>query len=139
MLNILSYKRAEHKLIVFSSFTSTSIEKTICDFYSKRGTYTPKKERKEFSVLFYITNIWEENWISNGVDVHELSKYKKEKEVLFQAFSFFYVEKVDINLKAKTADIFLKTIGKRCILEKEIRNGKKIEYNQNKNMMETKE
>ena len=139
LLNILSYKRAEHKLIVFSSFTSTSIEKTICDFYSKRGTYTPKKERKEFSVLFYITNIWEENWISNGVDVHELSKYKKEKEVLFQAFSFFYVEKVDINLKAKTADIFLKTIGKRCILEKEIRNGKKIEYNQNKNMMETKE
>ena len=81
----------------------------------------------------------EKNWISSGVDVHDLSKYEKEKEVLFQAFSFFYVEKVDINLKAKTADIYLKTIGKKCILEEEIRKGKNIEYNQNKKMIEIKE
>ena len=139
LLNILPYKRAEHKVIAFSSFTSTSIENAVSDFYSKRGTYTPKKERKEFSIVFYITNIWEKKWISNGVDVHELAKYKKEKEVLFQAFSFFYVEKVDINLKAKTADIYLKTIGKKCILEEEIRNGKNIEYDKIKKMIEIKE
>ena len=139
LLSILPYKRAEHKVIVFSSFTSTSIEKAVCDYYSKRGTYTPTGERKTFSVFFYITNILEKNWISSGVDVHDLSKYEKEKEVLFQAFSFFYVEKVDINLKAKTADIYLKTIGKKCILEEEIRKGKNIEYNQNKKMIEIKE
>ena len=54
LLSILPYKRAEHKVIVFSSFTSTSIEKEVCDYYSKRGTYTPTGERKTFSVFFYI-------------------------------------------------------------------------------------
>ena len=48
-----------------------------------------------------------------------------EREILFQPFSFFCVEKVDINLNEKTADIYLKTIGKKIILEKEIKKRKR--------------
>ena len=92
--------------------------------------------KKDFSVLFYIKNENKKDWISNGVDVHDIARYKHEKEVLFQAFSFFYVEKVEINIKEKKADIHLKTVGKKCILEEGIKLGKEIEYNPKENIME---
>ena len=94
----------------------------------------------KFSVVFHITNLFEENnnWISNSINVQDTSKYKNEKEFLFQPFSFYNVTDVIINEKEHKADIFLETIGKKEILEEQIKIGKEIEYNKDKNIMEVK-
>ena len=67
------------------------------------------------------------------------SFFKKEREILYQPFSFYFVRSVEIDLDHYTADIYLETIGKMEILEEELKVGKDIEYNPNKRMMQVKE
>ena len=55
---------------------------------------------------------------------------------MFLPFSFYYVRDVQIDIKNYTADIYLETIGKKEILEEEIKKGKEIEYNQNENIIQ---
>ena len=134
--NILPYKRAEKKVIVFPSFTSTSLKIEVGQGCAKRErSRTSKIKENEFSVIYYITNIYKKGWIPNCIDVQDISEFQDEFEILYQTFSFFYVEKVIIDYKVKNVDIYLKTIGKSCILEEEIRNGRDIEYNKKDNMI----
>ena len=134
LINILPYKRAENKVILFSAFTSTSRSiKIAYEFVGQKGN-----NNNDFVVIFYIKNIHEENWISNGIDVVKLSCFPREQEILFQAFSFFLVEEVKINLNEKKAEIYLKTIGKKTILEEEIKKGKEIEFNKKEEIIEIK-
>ena len=93
------------------------------------------KEKANFSVLFIITNIYNSNWISNGIKVQNISDYKAEKEILFLPFSFFKVKSVEIDIVNYTADIYLETIGKNEVLEHKIKNGKHIQYDSRLNIM----
>ena len=63
----------------------------------------------------------------------------KEKEFLYQPFSFYYVRDVQIDYDNFSADIYLETIGKKEILEEKIKFKKEIEYNKNENIMQIKE
>ena len=136
---LLPYERAIGKIILLSAFTSTSEKEYVAKKWAGRG-----KEEKvyktslRFSVVFHITNLYnkDKKWISNSIDIHDNSKYEKEKEVLFQPFSFYRVIKVEFNIKNYSADIFLETVGKKEILEEKIKLGKEIQYNEKENIME---
>ena len=137
--NILPYKRALNKVIVFPAFTSTSQKKEIGYGFAERERYlSNNNNNKNYSVLFIITNIYKSGWISNGIDIQDNTWKEKEAEILFPAFSFFYVDKVKIDMDRKIVDIYLKTVGKKCILEEEIRKGKDIEYNKKENIIQVK-
>jgi len=136
---LLPYIRAKGKIIVLTSFTSTSESKNKALSFSIRNNSVKLfKTNLLFSVLFIIKNIWKENWISNGINIQNESVYK-EKEILYLPFSFYYVSDIKINLKNYTADIFLETIGKTQILEEEIKKGKEISYNELEKTVEIKE
>ena len=130
--SILAYQRAKGKIIILSAFTSSSEDKSLALRWAGRDKQKNENEYSGvFSVVFYIKNIWNENWISNGINVQEVGFYKdKEKEILFQPFTFCYVTDVELDLKKYTADIHLETIGKTKILENDIKTGKRIEYNE---------
>ena len=135
--SLLSYERAIGKIILFSSFTSTSEKIKIAEkFSSRKDSKELYKTNLKFSVIFYINNILRKNMISNGINIQGESKYNKEMEILYQPFSFYYVNNVVINLKNYTADIYLETIEKTCILEEEIQKGKEIIYNEKENILE---
>ena len=137
--NLLPYERAVGKIILLSSFTSTSEnEFTARNFSGRKNAKEQYKTKKIFSVIYIITNNYYNNWIPNGINVQEESAYKKEREILFQPFSFYIVKKVDINKEDYTADIYLETIGKTEILEEKIKKGKKIMFNGNFKIMEAK-
>ena len=110
---LLPYERAKGKIIILTSFTSTSEDEKITSFFSGREN---SKEQYEthllFSVLFIIQNKWKKKWISNGINLMDESEYKEEKEILYQPFSFYYVKDVKINHENYTADIYLETIGR---------------------------
>ena len=128
-IDILPYKRAEKKVIMFPAFTSTSLVINQANKFSKRGDYGRRTDLKGlFSVVIYISNIYKKNWISSGIDVSDIANFKEEEEIIYQAFSFFYVEKVEIDYRKRYADIYLETIGKKCILEEAIKKGNDIEY-----------
>ena len=138
---LLPYERAKGKIILLSAFTSTSENDKVAKKWAGRGRENEVyRNSLKFSVVFHITNLFEENnnWISNSINVQDTSKYKNEKEFLFQPFSFYFVKDVIINEKEHKADIFLETIGKKEILEEQIKIGKEIEYNKDKNIMEVK-
>ena len=136
---LLPYERAKGKIILLSSFTSTSLSKEKALFFAgRKDSLELYKTNLLYSVLFIIKNKWENNWISNGINIQEESKYKKEKEILYQPFSFYFVTDIQIDNKMYIADIYLETIGKTQILEEEIKKGKEIVYNESKNIIEVK-
>ncbi len=136
---LLPYQRAKGKVILLSGFTSTSQLESKAEIFSgRKNTDSQYKTKLYFSVIYHITNNYKENWISNGVDIKDLSTIKSEKEVLYQPFSFYYVKDVKINLEKYTADIDLCTIGKVEILEEKIKDGKNIEYNKEEEIMQVK-
>ena len=134
--SLLPYIRAKGKIIILSAFTSTSelIEKAE-HFAGRAKSNKIYKNKLKFSVLFYIKNYYKNNWVSSGVNIQDISAVKGEKEHLFLPFSFYFVRDVKINTKNYTADIYLENIGKKEILEEEIKKGKEVEYNPNENII----
>jgi hypothetical protein len=136
---LLPYERAIGKVILLSSFTSTSERELTARTFSGRDKSKKQYEtNKIFSVIYIITNNHHNNWVSNGINVQNETVVKSEKEILFQPFSFYLLKKLDIDIKNYTADIYLETIGKTEILEEKIQKGKSIVYNESKNIMQVK-
>ena len=135
--SLLPYERAKGKIIILTAFTSSSenLEKAE-NFAMKKKSSDLYKKKLLFSVIYYIKNTWKENLISNGINIQELALYKNEKEILIQPFSFYHVKNVEIDHKLYTANIFLEIIPKTHILEEEIKKGKNIIYNEDKNIIE---
>ena len=137
---LLPYLRAKGKIILLSGFTSTSESDVLAQRWAGReDSLSLYKTNLKFSVVFIITNHIQQRWISNGINLQQLSQYKKEKEILYQPFSFYYVRDVQIDLKNYKADIYLETIGKKEILEEQIRKGKEIQYNDKEKIMQVKQ
>jgi len=137
--DILSYERAKGKIIVLSSFTSTYQELKVAEaFARRRNTKSLYENKNKFSVIFIIKNNLKKNWISNGIRIKDISTFKREKEVLYQPFSFYYVRDIMIDLENYKADIYLQTIGKKEIFEQKILFGKEIKYNEQEKIMELK-
>ena len=132
--------KGQKKIICFSAFTSTTPYEILANNWSGRGEVQNNFESNlKFSVVFEINNVYQKGWIPNGIDIQEISKYEGEQEVLFQPFSFYYLEDVIINLERYTADIKLITIGKKEILEEKIKNGNEIIFNPRENIIDIKQ
>ena len=139
-INLLPYERAKGKIIILSSIISTLGNEDLGKRWSGRmNSREVYKKNLKFSTIFYITNYYKEDFISNGIHIEDISTYKNERECLFQPFSFYYVKDVQIDLSNYTANIYLETIGKKEILEKQIKEGKEIEYNQKDNIIQVKQ
>ena len=135
---LLPYERAKGKVIVLSSFTSACENIILSNQWAGRGEELEiYNNTLKFSVLFIITNHYKNEWVSNGIILNE-SIFNKEKEIVYQPFSFYYVRDVKIDTSHYTADIYLETIGKTEILEEQIRQGKEIKYNKNDNLIQIK-
>ena len=134
---LLPYERAKGKIILLTSFTSSSEDEDLAKRWAGRDeSKSLYKTSLKFSVVFIIKNYWKSKWISNGVNVQNVSEYVHEKEILYQPFTFYRVRDVNIDLQNFTADIYLETIGKTEILEEKIKLNKEIFYNKNKGIME---
>ena len=136
---LLQYIRANGKIILLSSFTSTSEDDNLAKNWACRKNPKQLYENSlNFSVVYYITNFYKRNWIPNGINIQNESLYKNEKEYLFQPFSFYLIRQVEIDYINYTADIYLETIGKTEILEEKIKKGKEIEFNKEENIIQIK-
>ena len=135
--SLLPYERAKGKIILLSAFTSTSESDLLAKRWAGRDdTVSLYQTNLKFSVVFNIKNNFKKKWISNGINVQQLSEFQDEREILYQPFSFYYVRDAQIDIKNYMADIFLETIGKEEILEEQIKMGKNIIYNPKEQIMQ---
>ena len=133
---LLPYERLKGKIILFSAFTSISEDISVAIFFSSRERIQELyKAKKYFSVIFKIKNYFKNNCISCGIDIQSISKYEEEKEILFQPFSFYFVRNVKFDYEKYTVDIDLEIIPKKEILEEKIREGGKVIYDKETNLM----
>ena len=116
--SLILYERLKGKIILIPAFTSCSESKEIAEEFSK----ITNGKSSLFSVIFYIKFNHKENWISNGINVQKISQFS-EKEILIQPFSFFFVRDIQIDNEKHFANIYLETIGRKQILENEIKKG----------------
>ena len=129
------YKNAKGKIIVMPAFSSCSESNKIAVSFASKI----KKDQPLFSALFIIKFAPKINWLSNGINIQKISKYKNEKEIIIQAFSFFYVRDVKFDNNKSTAEIYLESIDRKEILEEKLKYGKDIEYNVQDNIMQIKD
>ena len=135
--HLLAYKREKGKIITFSSLFETFSDKRIGDIYSgRKDSKTIYKSECLFSTNFILEIHYKNNFISNGINIENISVFRSEREHLFQPFSFYFLKDVIIDTNNYTADIYLETIGKLEILEEQIKKGKEIEYNENQKIMQ---
>ena len=78
--------------------------------YARDESKTLCGKRQKFSVKFIIQNNFKENWISNGINIDKFF-VERDRGILYQPFSFYYVRDVLIYLQNYSADIFLENIG----------------------------
>ena len=131
-INILPYKINVGNIITFPNFLSTSTSLNTAKNFSSYYL----DEYNDFRVIYTIKYLFKPNWIPNAFNVVGVSLNSYEEERLFQAYSFFLVKNVSIDINNHTADIELETIGKTSVLEESIQKDKKIWYNYKENAME---
>ena len=137
--NLMQYTRAIGKIILFSDFIS--VNDSELDSIQRSGRNLSKEQYKFnnlFSVILIISNNYQKNWISNGIIINGKEENNCKKEILYLPFTFFLLKEVNIDFANYSADIYLETIGNKEILEEKIREGKKIIYNVEENIMEIK-
>jgi hypothetical protein len=135
-INLLPFERLKGKIILLTSFTSSSENLSVAiQFSGREKAKEIFKEYNKFSVIYKITNNVIDDCIPCGIDIQAESYFTSEKEILFQPFTFYLVKNFDFNFKKCTADIELETISKKEILEEKIKYGKKVIYDQKLNLL----
>ena len=144
-INLSFYERNKNNIITFPSLTSCSIDKNIAECFCgrKKSIYYPDKfcrieERKkdgQFSVLIIIDYQYKKDWIPSAFSIIDFSVNQFEKEYIFQPFSFFKIQNIEIDFDKYEANIYLMNIGKKKILENFIKKNNIIKYNEKENIM----
>ena len=133
--HILSYERNIGNIITYPSFFSTTLDIQVAKEFSQ---YNLSKEYRGglFSTNYIIRINPKSDWISQGFNITNISTYKNEKEILFQPFCFFWLTKVNVDLKNNLCFIYLELIGKKEIWEKRMNINSTTRYQNNDNFIE---
>ena len=132
---VLNYVRNIGNIITFPSFLSTTFDVNIAKDFSQ--FYFPKEAREGlFSANYIIYINPKNNWIAQGFDISNISSYKEEKEILFQPFCFFRIQKVNVDMNLNMCYIYMELVGKKEIWEKKMNNKSSIEYHKEENFIE---
>lgn len=122
--DILSYERSEKQLICYPSFTSSTPLKKVAEEFS-----TYKLGKNQYSIIIKINYLYNNEFCPTAVDISKISCYPKEKERIFPPFSFFIINKVEIDHQNHKGDIELESIGRKEIFEEKLRDGYQLNYN----------
>ena len=126
--DLLLYEQNKGKIITFTSFTSTTEEKELALQFAE-----PKNDY--FGVIMKIDYNVENNQIPLAIDINELNVYGEEERLILP-FTFFKIEKVEINCSEKTGIIKMKLINKEKIIENELMESDILIYNRKKEIIE---
>ena len=136
--SLLEYEKLKNKIIFFTDFKSTSKNHILAEIHSNRNAIGEMYKRDLiFSVIFIYQNIKIINGVSNGINIeNKFFLNDNEERVILLPFSLYHVKDVKIDIEKLTGDIYLESIGKKEILEEQIKNKRSIKYNENENIME---
>ena len=139
IVELLEYLKNRNYNITFPYFFTMSDKKEFAEFASKR--YKSEKKRKSqelYSVIMIIEYFYDDGYEPCIYNLIELCQYPDEEEYILLPFTFLNMKNITIDSKKLTADIELQVIGKKDILEKDIKEGKSIVFDKNDVIMISK-
>lgn len=129
--DLLVYQRCKDKIFCFPSFTSTSESSDVAaEFASNQAkNLEERKKLNVFIVLMIINYKFSNGFVSYAIDTSKCSEYSYEKERLFLPFTFFKLNKIEIDYENYRAFIYVDSIGRKDILETKINENNRLKYN----------
>ena len=133
-----NYNKNSH--ITFPFFFSMTINKNLAESNSKKITEKERKEKGLYSIFMEIKYNYENNHEPSVFEVKELSPFPFEEEFILLPFTFMTIIDLKIDSDHYNANIVLEIIGKKEILEYQIKKSKNfgIEYDKDLKIMKLK-
>ena len=129
----------ENNLISYSHFVTMTSKKDLSTLNSQRDQdLICRNDKTLFSVIFKIQYLYDDGFEPSIFYIGNFNPYPDEEEYIVLPFTFFAIKKIKIEEKKMNADIDLEIIGKQQILEEEIKNGKKLVFDEGKHIMTVK-
>ena len=115
------------------------IKKDFAEKASKRNLSDKERKDKEFySVIMKINYFYNDEYKPSVFNLKDLSKNLDEEEFILLPFTFLKLKSIKIDSSKYIADFELDIIGKRDILEYELKKSKTIQYDKKQNIMVAK-
>ena len=139
IVDLLEYLKNRGLIIIFPNFVSLSNKKDFAEKASKRNLSDKERKDKEFySVIMKINYFYNDEYKPSVFNLKDLSKNLDEEEFILLPFTFLKLKSIKIDSSKYIADFELDIIGKRDILEYELKKSKTIQYDKKKNIMVAK-
>ena len=139
IVDLLEYLNNKNNKITFPYFFTMTDKKEFAEITSKRNKFDNKRKAKElYSVIMKIKYLYDDGYEPCIYNLKDLCQYPDEEEYILLPFTFLKLENIAIDYKALTADLELEVIGKMDILEKDIKKGKSIEFDEENVIMISK-
>ena len=133
MLLMLEFLKNRNYAITFPFFLRMATNKKSEELmYIKNSD---KKEKEKYSVIMQIDYLYDNGFEPCAFDLRELAQYPDEEEYILLPFTFLHLKKITIDSIKLIAEIHLQIIGKEEILEYQIKQGKSVEFDKDKNIL----
>ncbi len=133
VVDVLEFLKNRNYAITFPYFLRMATNKKSEELmYIKNSD---KKEKEKYSVIMQIDYLYDDGFEPCAFDLRELAQYPDEEEYILLPFTFLHLKKITIDSIKLIADIHLQIIGKEEILEYQIKQGKSIEFDKDKNIL----
>ena len=114
--------------ITFPYFLSVTTNKNLAESYSKIISEKERKEKILYSVFMEIKYNYQNDYEPSLFEVKDLSQFPFEEEFILLPFTFMKINHLKIDSDHNSAIIELEIIGKKEILEYQIKEKKRIQY-----------
>jgi hypothetical protein len=133
IVEVLEFLKNRHNLVTFPYFLPLTNKKDFVELVTKRNI--TKKHNDLFSVIIKIEYLYDDGYEPVVFDLKDLAQYPDEEEYILLPFTFLLLKNIKIDSEKFIVDIDMEIIGRTEILEKEIKEGKTIQYDNNKHIM----
>ena len=133
IVEVLEFLKNKLQLVTFPYFLPLTNKKDFVELVTKRNI--TKKHNDLFSVIIKIEYLYDDGYEPVVFDLKDLAQYPDEEEYILLPFTFLLLKNIKIDSEKFIVDIDMEIIGRTEILEKEIKEGKTIQYDNNKHIM----
>ena len=138
IVDLMEFLKNRQLIIIFEYFLSVSSKKEQAEIASKRKMDVKERKEKQFySVIIKIDYVYDDGYKASIIDLRDLQPYPSDENYVILPFTFLNLKKIEIDSNKYLADIELEVIGKKEILESQIKNDDKkvIEYDDKNHIM----
>ena len=127
LVEVLEYLKNRNSKITFPYFLSMTTNKDLAEVISKRRlSENERKKKEQFSVIMKISYLYDDGYEPSVINLEQLAQYPDEEDYILLPFTFLKMEQFNLDSNKYILDMEFKIIGKKEILEYNIKDSKQL-------------